>query len=121
STWMIVGGSSIGVVETNRVASASPYDGLIALSWKPYGPNASLNLRIEAADTGSLPLRIALTLLRSSGGSPSLGRPRSAACSKAKFGAAEKTPPVSPSLRASSRIHLLGRRTKAAGVMKVNR
>ena len=33
---------------------------------------------------------------RSSGGSPSLGRPRAAACSNAKFGATEITPPVSP-------------------------
>lgn len=61
----------------------------MASSRNPYGANASLNLRSDAADTGSLPLRIALTLLRSSGGSPSLGRPRAAACSKAKLGAAE--------------------------------
>lgn len=78
-------------------------------------------MRIDAGDTGSLPLRIALTLLRSSGGSPSLGTPRTAACSKAKFGATVKTSlsGASSGLRAISRIHRPGRRTKAAGVMKV--
>ncbi|COX93051.1 Uncharacterised protein [Mycobacterium tuberculosis] len=60
-----------------------------------------------------------LTLLRSSGGSSSRGTPRTAACSNAKFGAAEKVPPVSPGLRASSRIQRPGRRTNAAGVIKV--
>ncbi len=77
----------------------------MASSRNPNGANASLNLRTEAADTGSLPLRMARTLLRSSGGSPSLGRPRAAACSNAKFGATEKHSPVSPSLRAISLIH----------------
>ena len=68
---------------------------------------------------GSLPLRMDLTLDRSSGGSPSLGRPRAAAWSKAKLGASEMTPPVSPGLRAISRIQRPGRRTNAAGVMNV--
>ena len=35
STWMTLGVSSIGVVETNSVASARPYDGLTAVSFKP--------------------------------------------------------------------------------------
>ena len=86
---------------------------------KPYGPNASLNLRTVAAEIGSLPLSTALTLDRSSGGSPSLGRPRAAAWSNAKFGATEMTPPVSSGLRAISRIQRPGRRTNAAGVMNV--
>ncbi len=92
---------------------------MIACGWKPYGPNASLNLRTVAAEIGSLPLRMHLTLDRSSGGSPSLGRPRAAAWSKAKFGATEMTPPVSSGLRAISRIQRPGRRTNAAGVMNV--
>ena len=58
----------------------------MAFGWNPYGPNASLNLRTVAAEMGSLPLRMALTLDRSSGGSPSLGSPRAAAWSNAKFG-----------------------------------
>ena len=86
---------------------------------KPNGPNASLNLLTVAAEIGSLPLRTALTLDRSSGSSPSLGRPRAAAWSKAKFGATEMVPPVSPGCRAISRIQRIGRRTNAAGVMKV--
>ena len=90
----------------------------MACGLKPYGPNASLKLRTVAAEIGSLPLSSALTLDRSSGGSPSLGRPRTAAWSNAKFGATEMTPPVSPSLRAISRIHRPGLRTNAAGVMK---
>src|SRR5206468_6734481 len=100
STWTIFGGSSTGVADTNSVASARPYDGLIASGLNPYSANASLNLRTVAAEIGSLPLSTAFTLDRSSGGSPSLGRPRAAAWSKAKFGATEMTPPVSPSLRA---------------------
>ncbi len=91
----------------------------MALGWKPNGPNASLNRRTVAAEIGSLPLRMALTLDRSSGSSPSLGSPRAAAWSNAKFGAGEMVPPVSPGLRASSRIQRPGRRTNAAGVMKV--
>jgi hypothetical protein len=55
----------------------------------PYFSNASLNLRIDATEIGSLPLSSALTLDRSRGGSSSRGRPRSAACSNAKFGASE--------------------------------
>ena len=94
---------------------------MIACGLKPYGPNASLNLRTVAAEIGSLPLRMHLTALRSSGGSPSLGRPRAAAWSKAKFGATEMTPPVSSSaLRAISRIQRMGLRTNAAGVMNVD-
>ena len=77
----------------------------------------TLNLRIDAADTGSLPLRTALTLDKSSGTSPSLGPPRAAACSKAKFGATETTPPVSSGFADISRIQRSGRRTNAAGVM----
>src|SRR5258708_33447811 len=76
----------------------------MAFSWKPYGPKASLNLRIDAAETGSLPLRMHLTLDRSSGGSPSFGMPRAAACSNAKLGATEMTPPVSSGLADISRI-----------------
>ena len=37
STETILGWSPIGVVETNRVASARPYDGLMACGLKPYG------------------------------------------------------------------------------------
>jgi hypothetical protein len=91
----------------------------MAVLGRPYGANASLNLRIDAVETGSLPLSKANTLLRSSSGSPSFGRPRNAACSKAKFGAAEKVGPASSGWTASSRIHRLGRRTKAVGLMIV--
>ena len=90
---------------------------MIACGWNPYGLNASLNLRTVAAEIGSLPLRMHLTTLRSSGGSPSLGSPRAAAWSNAKFGATEMTPPVSSGLRAIARIQRSGRRTNAAGVM----
>ncbi len=92
----------------------------MASGLNPNGLNASLNRRTVAAEIGSLPLRMALTLDRSSGASPSFGTPRAAAWSKAKFGATEMTPPVSPSgLRAISRIHRPGLRTNAAGVMNV--
>ncbi|SLH64707.1 Uncharacterised protein [Mycobacteroides abscessus subsp. abscessus] len=51
--------------------------------------------------TGSLPLIRPITLDRSSD-SPFLGRPRAAACSKAKFGAAAKVP--APSETAASSL-----------------
>ncbi|SHU46288.1 Uncharacterised protein [Mycobacteroides abscessus subsp. abscessus] len=85
----------------------------------PYGPKASLNLRIEEMLTGSEPLIRPATLLRSSS-SPSLGRPRSAASSNAKFGAAAKVRPRCPSA-ASSLIHRPGRRTNDTGDIRVMR
>ncbi|NCL75054.1 hypothetical protein AIIKEEIJ_02504 [Rhodococcus sp. YH1] len=105
------------VDETNSVASAMPYDGLIAVFGRPYGANASLNLRIEDVVTGSLPLIRPITLLRSRV-SPGLGRPRAAACSNAKFGAAANVPAPSETA-ASSLIHRPGRCTKARGLMMV--
>ena len=58
-----------------------------------------------------------MTLLRSRV-SPSFGRPRAAACSKAKLGAAAKVPAPSETA-ASSLIHRYGRCTKARGLMMV--
>src|SRR5574340_1133703 len=114
---MILASSVCLVDATNRVASAIPYEGLIAVFGRPYGAKASLNLRIEDVVTGSLPLIRPMTLLRSRV-SPSLGRPRAAACSKAKFGAAAKVPAPSETA-ASSLIQRYGRCTKARGLMTV--
>ena len=60
----------------------------MAVGANPYGANASLNARIEAGVTGSEPLMMLVTPERSSD-SPSRGRPRRAACSNAKLGAAD--------------------------------
>ena len=51
----------------------------MARGGNPNGVNASLNRLTVAAEIGSLPLRIALMLDRSKGGSPSRGSPRAAA------------------------------------------
>ena len=89
----------------------------MAVGANPYGANASLNARIEAGVTGSEPLMMLVTPERSSD-SPSRGRPRRAACSNAKLGAAAKTP--SPSDIAPSWVtHRPGRCTKARGLMTV--
>ncbi len=92
----------------------------MAFGWKPYGPNASLNRRTVAAEIGSLPLRTALTLDRSSGSSPSFGTPRAAAWSNAKFGATEMTPPVSSVFARHLADPAARPRTNAAGVMNVH-
>src|SRR5690606_20514843 len=89
----------------------------MAVFGRPYGANASLNLRIEDVVTGSLPLIRPSTFDRSSD-SPLRGRPRAAACSKAKFGAAAKVPAPSETA-ASSLIQRYGRRTNALGDMMV--
>ncbi|SHU52628.1 Uncharacterised protein [Mycobacteroides abscessus subsp. abscessus] len=86
---------------------------------KPYGSKASQNFFSDAVDTGSDPLMIEWMFDRSSGGSPSLGTPRNAQCSKAKFGSAEKLPPRSSPLTAISRNQRSGRRINAAGLITV--
>src|SRR5690242_15876573 len=55
SRWASVGMSAGAVVETNRVASAMPYDGLIAVGGSPYGANAALNVSMARMLTGSEP------------------------------------------------------------------
>src|SRR6478672_7503181 len=109
--------SECRVEDTNSVASAMPYEGLIAVFGRPYGANASLNLRIDDVVTGSLPLMRPITLLRSRL-SPFFGRPRAAACSNAKLGAAANVPAPSDTA-ASSLIHRYGRCTNARGLMMV--
>ena len=64
------------MVDTNKVASAMPYEGLIAVGGNPYGANAALNVVIASMLTGSEPM-IITTLLRSKS-SPGAGRPRCA-------------------------------------------
>ena len=64
------------MVDTNRVASAIPYDGLIEVGGSPYGANAALNVVMASMLTGSEPM-IITTLLRSTS-SPGAGRPRCA-------------------------------------------
>ncbi len=117
STWMTLASSECLVEDTNRVASAMPYDGLMAVFGSPYGAKASLNFFIDVVVTGSLPLMRPMTLDRSSV-LPFLGSPRCAACSKAKFGAAAKVPAPSDTA-ASSLIQRHGRCTNARGLMMV--
>ncbi len=105
------------MVDTNSVASAIPYDGLIVVGGRPYGANAWLNVSIDLMLTGSEPLMSPATLLRSRS-SPLGGRPRAAASSKAKLGAAAKVRPRLASA-ASSLIHRCGRRTNAVGDIRV--
>ena len=104
------------MVETNRVASAMPYDGLIAVGGNPYGANALLNASMALGLTGSEP-RISTTLLRSTS-SPPAGNPRCAAYSQAKFGAAVTTRPVRDAAD-SAWIQRSGRRMNAEGDIRV--
>ena len=64
------------MVDTNKVASAMPYEGLIAVGGNPYGANAAVNVSIASMLTGSDPMII--TTLPRSGSSPGAGRPRCA-------------------------------------------
>ena len=80
------------MLATDNVASAIPYDGLIALAGRPYGAKALLNFLMADIVTGSDPFSTQTTLRRSRS-SPAGGKPRSAVNSKAKFGAAAKVRP----------------------------
>ena len=104
------------MVDTNRVASAIPYDGLNAVGGSPYGVNAALKVSMALMLTGSEPT-ISTTLLRSTS-SPGDGRPRSAVYSYAKLGPAVTTRPRrEPSDNAW--IHRWGRLMKAVGDISV--
>src|SRR6185295_16732589 len=108
---------SVGaVVDTNSVASAMPYDGLIAVGGSPYGANAALNVSMALMLTGSEP-RMTTTLLRSMSSSGA-GTPRCAAYSHAKLGAAVTTRPTRDPAD-NARIQRSGRLMKAVGDISV--
>lgn len=65
------------MVETNRVASAIPYDGLKAVLGNPNGAKAVSNAVMAAMLTGSEPM-ISTTLPRSMSPAPTVGTPRCA-------------------------------------------
>ena len=56
----------MGVNATPRVASASPYTGVIALEGSPWGTNFAVNRSMVSGLTGSAPLNAIRQLDRSS-------------------------------------------------------
>jgi len=114
---MIFGGSLAGVVENKQGRCGEGVGGLAQGGLEHVTKtNASLNRRRSPAEIGSRALRTALTVERSTGGSP-LGKRAPGVIEGEVEAPTEMTPPVSSVLRAISRISVMAA-DERRGVMK---